>query len=131
VEFAGAWLLGRGRLANIPYSIGVVATVLVTAAVVFGFMLMAYGSHGSDTWDVALLYGSLFIGIYLYNVQLIRRLHDANQRGWHAVWIGLANVIGVMDGGGFWSLVALTINLAVMMWPGTPGANRFGPARAA
>lgn len=126
--FAGAWLLGRGRLANIPYAIGAVVTVLVTAAVVFGYMLMAYGSRGNDLRDGVMLYGSLFLGIYLYNVQLIRRLHDADQRGWHAVWIGLANLIGVMDGGGFWSLVALGINLAVILWPGTPGPNRFGPA---
>lgn len=125
------WLLARGRLGRAPYAIGVFATVALAGGIILGGLLAFYGygnrfTHSSfeDIWVFVVLLAVL----YVLSVLVIRRLHDMNRAGWHTTWIALMTVVGVISGGGFWSILALLMHAFLMLNPGRPEANRFGPA---
>jgi uncharacterized membrane protein YhaH (DUF805 family) len=128
---AGDWLLARGRLGRAPYAIGVFGAVAVAGGIILGGVLTFYGfatsyTHSSfeDIWILLVLLPAL----YILSVLVIRRLHDMNCAGWHTAWIAAMTVIGVLSGGGFWSILALLMHAFLMLNPGRPEANRFGPA---
>jgi len=128
---ASDWLLARGRLGRLPYAIGVFGTVAVAGGIILGGVLTFYSfsnrySHNAfeDIWILLVLLPAL----YLLSVLVIRRLHDMNCVGWHSAWIGFMTVVGVLSGGGFWSILALLMHGFLMVNPGRPEANRFGPA---
>lgn len=128
---AGDWLLARGRLGRAPYAIGMIGTVVVAGGLILGGVLSFYGfsnryTHSSfeDVWILLILVPALYAQVVL----VIRRLHDMNCAGWHTAWLALMTVIGVISGGGFWSILALLMHAFLMLNPGRPEANRFGPA---
>lgn len=125
------WLLARGRLGRAPYTIGVIVTVALAAGIIVGGVLSFYSftksythSPFEDAWILLILLPAL----YVLSILVIRRLHDMNCAGWHAAWIGFMTVVGMLSGGGFWSILALLIHAFLMLNPGRPEANRFGPA---
>lgn len=79
------------------------------------------------------VYGSLFSGVGLLlvlwglativpNIAVaVRRLHDRDMSGWWYLGIFIANFIPIIN---FVSGIAF---LVLMLLPGTPGPNRFGP----
>jgi len=124
------WLLARGRLGRAPYAIGMVGTVAVAGGIIVGGVLTFYSfsnrfTHSAfeDIWILFVLLPAL----YVQAVLVIRRLHDMNCAGWNTAWLALMTVIGVISGGGFWSILALLMHAFLMLNPGRPGPNRFGP----
>lgn len=79
------------------------------------------------------VYGSLFGGIGLLlvlwglativpNIAVaVRRLHDRDMSGWWYLGIFIGNFIPIVN------IVAGIAFLVLMLLPGTPGPNRFGP----
>lgn len=124
-------LLARGRLGRLPYAIGMIGTVGLTGAIILGGVVAFYGftdrrihSAFEDVWILLVLLPAL----YALAVLVIRRLHDMDCVGWHAAWIGFMTVVGVLSGGGFWSILALLMHGFLMVNPGRAEPNRFGPA---
>lgn len=93
--------------------------LLTLAALAAGALIGAAVSDEQDTMTgVALILAGLtFLPLILPAIALVvRRLHDSNLSGWWYL-LALAPYIGG---------VAL---LVMMLLPGTPGPNRFGPQR--
>jgi len=51
----------------------------------------------------------------------VRRLHDRDMSGWWYLGVAVASIIPIV---GFIASIAF---LVLMVLPGTPGPNRFGP----
>ena len=132
-----------GRMARLPYfGYSVLAYVVMALLGAIGAVL-AIGSHN----PVGILVGVVFflavvvVGVWTGFALWIKRLHDLDLPGTHAIWMVLLYLAGNI----LWSLsvashndgtfiVALLIGLAqlgVALWllfaPGTPGVNRYGP----
>jgi len=131
VAGAADWLLGRGRLPRMPYTIGFIGTVGVTVGLVLGSVIAFYDfgyRRGPSYLEDAWIFGLVAAALWVLSVLVIRRLHDMNCAGWHVLWIGLMTLAGVLSGGGFWSILALLMHAFLMLNPGRPEPNRFGPA---
>jgi uncharacterized membrane protein YhaH (DUF805 family) len=125
------WLLARGRLGRLPYTIGILGSVTVAGGIILGGLLTFYSfsnSYGHSTLEDAWIALVLLPALYLQAVLVIRRLHDMDCVGWHSAWIGFMTVVGVLSGGGFWSILALLMHGFLMVNPGRAEPNRFGPA---
>jgi uncharacterized membrane protein YhaH (DUF805 family) len=107
-------LSARGRLGRVRYI--AYATVMTLAA----YVLIAAGGLLSGLGEAGALVGVLFglaatIGSTLITILLaVQRLHDFNATGW---WV-LAFLV---------PLINLGLTIALLIVPGTPIRNRFGP----
>ena len=127
-------MLGRGRQSRKPYTIGVMGTVFVTGGLILGEVLAFYDfgyRHGPSFLEDAWIFGLVAAALWVLTVLVIRRLHDMNCAGWHVLWIGFMTLVGVLSGGGFWSILALLMHAFLMLNPGRPEPNRFGAAAGA
>jgi uncharacterized membrane protein YhaH (DUF805 family) len=130
-------------MARADYFYAVFARAFVIALVV-GFLgsMEVTVSHGDEVTRIALG------GIPVWTVAVIltaggpmvRRLHDLGFCGLHAPWLCLCLILScvlfyllprpvVMATAGFYllALVPHLLTLALMLWPGAKGANRYGP----
>ncbi|MCC7347481.1 MAG: DUF805 domain-containing protein [Variibacter sp.] len=120
-----AYLSFEGRLARIPFFVrsmylGIVFGVLLVPSV----MLI---SAGGLLWyaGVALI-GFMIVLVLVSQVSLIvRRLHDMGLSGYHAIWIGAAEVLTTAlsygnDMAVLMSLPFLLVSLWLVFWPGRP-----------
>ena len=74
-----------------------------------------------------------FIAFVIWGTFMARRLHDLGKAGW---WIAplfglaclapLAAPVVAWLGAGF-GFLAVAIQVVLLLWPGQPGFNRFGP----
>lgn len=122
------YLSKEGRIARLPYfGFSLVLTI--------PYMLLAYllaslfGALGS-----ILVLASYALVAYPYYCLMAKRLQDFNQPGkWAAAIIGLGllasllQFVAALQSVGYGvSLVQLVIGLAVLLIPGTTGANEYG-----
>jgi uncharacterized membrane protein YhaH (DUF805 family) len=128
------YLSFHGRLARVPYFVrsvylGIAASVIFVAGI-------ALFSSGSDLlwWMGLLCVIACFALIIVGSLSLVaRRLHDLGWSGYHAIWMGAADVI--LKVASYGSLKALlfglpltAIGLWLVFWPGNVQTNRFGGA---
>lgn len=62
-------------------------------------------------------------------VVAIARLHDIGKSGWWLATIAAAAVLATITGSGAIGLMIIVAWLALLLWPGTFGANEFGADR--
>ncbi len=104
-----------GRLSRWPYFWRIAALYLLGFAC-YGLPAWAeYQFNDTATHWENLAMASMAFCFYLFVVQIIKRLHDLNLRGW---WILLA----------FIPIASIGLGNALTFVSGTAGPNRFGPA---
>lgn len=122
----------EGRLARVPFFVrdiylGIVGLVLFVATI-------PLFSSGSRTlwWAAAALNAVVLAAIALSTLSLIvRRLHDIGLSGYHAIWVGAAELGWTIlsygpDYAAIIGLPLLGISLWLLLYPGNRGANRYG-----
>lgn len=121
-----------GRLARLPFFIrGVYLSIAISVVIVASIPLFANGSRILWWSGLALLIGAIG-AIAVSELSLtVRRLHDIGLSGYHAIWVGAADVVGSALSYStefvvYLSLPLLAIGLWLLFWPGQAGANRFG-----
>lgn len=104
-----------GRLRYIVYSFVVQMVAVALAGIAAALLIPALGGRGAVPemmWPLlALIYIPLFVTLL---IMARRRLHDLNLTG----WIALLMLV---------PLVNIILGLVLLFWPGSKGANRFGP----
>ena len=129
-------LLRRGRIRRPLFA--VLSTAAYAAFAVAGFFafVTAMGAHPQSYHASPLVLGplALLTGVLLALAVVIEgsRLHDLGRSAWwtvgfHAAAVGLDTAL---DARGLNPALSGAWVLALCLWPGDPGANRFGPAPA-
>jgi uncharacterized membrane protein YhaH (DUF805 family) len=124
-----------GRLARLPFFIRSIYLGIATAAV--AVMAVPLFAAGGIWWWLGLLDVIACLAFFaLSSVSLIvRRLHDLDLSGYHAIWVGAAEAgWGVLSNGPprvmFLGLPLGAIGFWLLFWPGNRGSNRFGDGAA-
>jgi uncharacterized membrane protein YhaH (DUF805 family) len=114
----------------------IVYTILIGLMIAGGFPMMAAMSDPAMSDPSAIMAegpGALFyigagllviygLAIFIPNIAVVvRRLHDRDMSGWWYLGVIVASMIPLV---GFVAGIAF---LVLMLLPGTPGPNRFGP----
>jgi uncharacterized membrane protein YhaH (DUF805 family) len=104
-----------GRLSRWPY-LWRVLTLYLLAFICYGLPVFAEYQFGDTAahWENLAFAGIIFC-LYLMGVQMVKRLHDMNLRGW---WLLLALV----------PVASIGLGNALCFVSGTAGPNQFGPA---
>jgi len=125
----------HGRLARLPFFIrGIYLSIVVTVFLVASIPLFANGSRILWWAGLAVLIVGIAIAVVSEISLTVRRLHDLGLSGYHAIWVGAADVVGTIlsysneDLAVYLSLPLLAIGLWLLFWPGQAAANRFGEA---
>ena len=121
-----------GRLARLPFFLRGIQ-VAIGAAVIFFLSLPLFMNGGRALWWAGILVVALAGAvIVIATVSLtVRRLHDLNLSGYHAIWVIAAQAVSeVLSYGSakmmLFGLPVAAIGLWLMFWPGNKQANRFG-----
>ena len=130
-EFLERYLSFRGRMARLPF-FGRGVFIAAVAGAVF-FMSIPFFSSGGMWWRVGILIvvaSLVLLGTGLASL-FVRRLHDLNLSGYHAIWVGAADVGWSVLSYGTPRAMLLGLPLAaiciwIAFWPGNAGANRLG-----
>ncbi len=123
-----------GRSRRLEYWMFVLFSIIV-AAVLFalimagGLNLAAFSdpqamdmSFGPLFWLGCLLLSLFWLGSLIPGIAVVvRRLHDRDMSGWWYLGIIVASMIPIIN------FIAGIAFLVLMLLPGTPGPNRFGP----
>ena len=123
----------RGRLPRLPFFVrdfylGIVAIVVFVATI-------PLFSNGSSVlwWLAVVILAAMVVTLSVSTISLIvRRLHDLGLSGYHALWVGAAELGWTVLSYGpdyalFLGLPLLAISLWLLFYPGNAEANRFGP----
>jgi uncharacterized membrane protein YhaH (DUF805 family) len=103
-----------GRISRWPY-LWRVLTLYLVAFLCYGLPRLAeYQFHDTAAYWQNLALAGIAFCFYMVVVQIIKRLHDLNLRGW---WLLLALV----------PVVSIGLSNALWFVSGTAGPNRFGP----
>ncbi len=123
-----------GRSRRLEYWMFVLFSLIV-ASVLFA-LIMAGGlnfaalsnpealdmSFGPLFWLGGLLLSLFWLGSLIPGIAVVvRRLHDRDMSGWWYLGIIVASMIPIIN------FIAGIAFLVLMLLPGTPGSNRFGP----
>jgi uncharacterized membrane protein YhaH (DUF805 family) len=128
----------RGRLGRLGFLLRGMALGITTGVLfVVGFTLFLHGA----LWWLGLLIAIIAVATLLvcYASLVVRRLHDMNFSGYHAIWVVPVEIFGVLvpaaltsegvDTSRFddavFTLIAV-IGAFLLLWPGTKRENRFG-----
>ncbi len=121
-----------GRLARLPFLIrGVYLTIAAFVPFVASIVLFANGSR--VLWWAGL--AVVIVSIAAFGVSstslTVRRLHDLGLSGYHAIWVGAAELgWTVLSYGPDYAILIglplLAIGLWLVFYPGNAGVNRFG-----
>jgi uncharacterized membrane protein YhaH (DUF805 family) len=129
--FLERYLSFHGRLARLRFfGRGVFIGVLAGAV---SFASIPFFSSGGMWWWVGILIvvaSLVLLGTGLASLY-VRRLHDLNLSGYHAIWVGAADFGYSVLSYGTPRAMLLGLPLAaicawIALWPGSAGANRFG-----
>ena len=82
----------------------------------------AMATLGGGFWIILVLFGVYFLAVLVPSIAVtVRRLHDRNLSGWWYLGYFVASMIPLVN---FVAGIAL---LVVLVMPGTPGLNKYGP----
>jgi uncharacterized membrane protein YhaH (DUF805 family) len=133
-KFLDRYLSFNGRLARLPFfarsvSLGVIAGVLLFTSIPL------FSNGGRFWWWMGLAIVLIVLAFFAGGVVslLVRRLHDLGLSGFHAIWVGIAQVGGSILSYAppkviLFTLPVFLINLWLAFWPGNKNTNRFGEA---
>ncbi|WP_315925881.1 DUF805 domain-containing protein [Mesorhizobium sp. SP-1A] len=108
------WLFFRssGRLSRAAYFLGGLLVAIVQAFPLYRFTLVPEGTPESETW--AMVFFLAFVASLWSNIALaIKRLHDLGRPGMMALVL-------------FVPVISIIAFLALCLFPGDPGPNRYG-----
>jgi uncharacterized membrane protein YhaH (DUF805 family) len=121
-----------GRLARVPFFVRDVYLGIVGLVAFFATIpLFSNGSRGL-WWTAAAVNAVVLTAVAVSTTSLIvRRLHDLGLSGYHAIWVGAAELGWTILSYGpdyaiLLGLPLLGIGLWLLLYPGNPGENRFG-----
>jgi uncharacterized membrane protein YhaH (DUF805 family) len=124
----------EGRLPRLPFFIrNVYVSIAAAVLIIASIPLFSQGSR--VLWWAGIVF--LAIAMTASAVSLVslmvRRLHDLGLSGYHAIWVGVAQVFSTALSYGsdlavLASLPLALIGLWLTFWPGQKTDNRFGPA---
>jgi uncharacterized membrane protein YhaH (DUF805 family) len=122
----------NGRLARLPFFLrGIQVGIL--AAILFLATLPLFMNGSPLLWWAGLAGVILSVAVLaVATLSLtVRRLHDLNLSGYHAIWVIAAEVIAQCLSYGsnkavLFSLPLVAIGLWITFWPGKRDSNRFG-----
>lgn len=102
-----------GRLGRAPYFLAFMLASLVPAFFLYRFLLLPQGGSGSQMWEG--LFGIAFLATIWANGALgIKRLHDVGQPAIYAISL-------------FIPVISIVAFVALCLFPGDPGPNKYGP----
>jgi len=114
-------------------ALGITAGVLL----IVGFTLFVHGA----LWRLGLVIAVIALAVLVvgYASLVVRRLHDMNFSGYHAIWVVPVQQLGTLvpaaltsegvDTSGFDNAVftlVTVIGATLLLWPGSKDENRFG-----
>jgi uncharacterized membrane protein YhaH (DUF805 family) len=124
-----------GRLAYFGYSI---LAMLVLALVLGGAIATIYtGGSGATVIATVLIIAAVIGAIWCGLALVVKRLHDLNLAGVHAIWIyGVGFAGGLVQEaspalGILFGIASTCIYLWLVFGPGTAGSNQYGANPAA
>jgi uncharacterized membrane protein YhaH (DUF805 family) len=128
----------EGRIGRLSYLLRGMGLGIATGSLSFiGFTLFLHGV----LWWLGILISIAALAALVASLAslVVRRLHDMNFSGYHAIWVAPLQFFGVLvppllasegvDVSGFESaidLVIAVIGACLLLWPGTKQENRFG-----
>jgi uncharacterized membrane protein YhaH (DUF805 family) len=122
----------NGRLARFPFFVrGIYLTIAAFVPMVVSIPLFANGRRVLWWIGMAVVVASIAAIVVSSASLTIRRLHDLGLSGYHAIWVGAAEVgwTALSYGPQYAILLGLplfAIGLWLLLYPGNAGANRFG-----
>jgi uncharacterized membrane protein YhaH (DUF805 family) len=107
----------------------IIGAILFSLIIAGGFHLGAFTepqaadlSFGPIFWLGCFLFGLFWLGSLIPAIALVvRRLHDRDMSGWWYLGIVVASMIPIIN------IVSGIAFFILMLLPGTPGPNRYGP----
>jgi uncharacterized membrane protein YhaH (DUF805 family) len=122
----------HGRLARLPFFVRDIYLGIVGGLLFFASIPL-FSNGSSVLWwaaVVVLVVATVVLGVGSVSL-IVRRLHDLGLSGYHAVWVGAAELGWmVLSYGPNYALLLglplLAISLWLLLYPGNAGANRFG-----
>ena len=122
----------NGRLARLPFFVrGIYISIAAFVPWVVSIPLFASGSRVLWWMGLAVLVASIAAIASSSASLTVRRLHDLGLSGYHAIWVGAAELgwTALSYGPEYAILLGLplfTIGLWLLLYPGNARANRFG-----
>lgn len=123
-----------GRLPRLPLFIRNIYVSLAAAVlIVASIPLFSHGSRPLWWLGVAFLAIAMTACAVSLVSLMVRRLHDLGLSGYHAIWVGVAQLLSTAlsygsDAAVLASLPLALIGLWLTFWPGQKADNRFGTA---
>ncbi len=104
-----------GRLRYFTYSVIAMLILQIIVAALIAVTGVQPPADGEPSTGFAIISLAAALPAILIAIVLgIRRLHDMNLSGWF-ILLALVPIVNIL------------FSLALLFWPGTPGANRYGP----
>lgn len=105
----------------------IVYLVLAGVMMAGGFTMAAMSDPGASAVGGVFYLGAGLLGLYGLAIFIpaiavsVRRLHDRDMSGWWYLGVIIGSIIPIIN-----FIVSIAF-LVLMLLPGTPGSNRFGP----
>jgi len=109
-------------------ALGITAGVLL----IVGFTLFVHGA----LWRLGLVIAVIALAVLVvgYASLVVRRLHDMNFSGYHAIWVVPVQQLGTLVPAALTSegvdtpvfTLVTVIGATLLLWPGSKDENRFG-----
>jgi uncharacterized membrane protein YhaH (DUF805 family) len=123
-----------GRLYRLPFFIrNIYVSIAGFLLFIASIPLFSQGSRILWWVTIAFLAMSLLACLVSLVSLMVRRLHDLGLSGYHAIWVGAAQLASTIlsygsDVAVFASLPLALVGLWLTFWPGNKQDNRFGEA---
>ena len=123
-----------GRLPRLPFFIRNIYVSLAAAVLIIASIpLFSQGSRVLWWLGIVFLVCAMTACAVSLVSLMVRRLHDLGLSGYHAIWVGVAQIFSTALSYGsdlavLASLPLALIGLWLTFWPGQKADNRFGPA---
>jgi len=115
------YITWHGRLNRWPYFLRYFSYLIINVILTIMLTLAEGGDSVFQDIIVLFVFFASALTFIFWIIQIIKRLHDLDKRGWYAL-ILLFYLIPI-----FGWLIALIFDIYLFLAKGTDGSNRFGP----